>query len=47
VKQEGQNFMTMNDVINTLALLGILPAIQIAAVGVVAIFLYRYFTDKS
>ena len=39
--------MSMNDVINVLAQLGILPAIQLAAVAVVAIFLYRYFTDKS
>lgn len=39
--------MSMGDVISVLSQLGILPAIQLAAVGVVAIFLYRYFTDKS
>ena len=39
--------MGMGDIIGVLAALGILPAIQLAAVAIVAIFLYRYFTDKS
>ncbi len=37
----------IGDVIGVLSALGILPAIQLAAVAIVAIFLYRYFTDKS
>ncbi len=43
----GSSAMGMSDIINVLAQLGILPAIQLAAVAIVAIFLYRYFTDKS
>ena len=43
----GSRAMGMSDIINVLAQLGILPAIQLAAVAIVAIFLYRYFTDKS
>jgi hypothetical protein len=39
--------MGINDIINVLAQLGVLPAIQLAAVATVAIYLYRYFTDKS
>jgi hypothetical protein len=39
--------MGMGDIIGVLSALGILPAIQLAAVAIVAIFLYRYFTDKG
>ena len=37
----------INQVIDVLSQLGILPAIQFAAVAVAAIFIYRYFTDKG
>jgi len=37
----------LNGVLEVLSALGMLEAIQFAAVAGVAIFLYRYFTDRS
>lgn len=36
-----------NQALDILSGLGILPAIQLIAVSTAAIFLYRYFTDRS
>jgi len=37
----------MQAVLDVLNALGILPAIQFMAIAVSAIFIYRYFTDRS
>ena len=37
----------LNDVLEVLSALGILPAIQFMAVSIATIFIYRYFTDRS
>lgn len=37
----------LNDVVEVLQVLGILPVIQFTTVAVTAIFLFRYFTDKG
>lgn len=37
----------LQDVIEVLQVLGILPVIQFTAVALTAIFLFRYFTDRG
>lgn len=36
-----------DSVLDILSKLGVLPAIQMMAVSIAAIFIYRYFTDRS
>ena len=43
---KGREIM-FNQALDILSGLGILPAIQLIAVATAAIFLYRYFTDRS
>lgn len=35
------------DALDILSGLGILPAVQMIAIAIAALFIYRYFTDRS